>query len=86
MQELAPVIDEFVPGGHLPQVDASEAPVWLLNVVGGQGMHEAKEGAVSISPYVPEGHSKHFAAPGLSVYVPLGHGLQLTAFPAMTCK
>lgn len=79
-------MDEFVPGVQFLQVDESEAPVSLLNVAGGQGRHDAREGAASIAPYVPDGHSKHFVAPGLSVYVPLGHGSHLTAFPAVICK
>ena len=40
--------DELVPGKHKLQTDASEAPELLLNVAGGQGVHDACETAAAV--------------------------------------
>jgi hypothetical protein len=66
-QEAAPGRDEQVPGEHGTQVDASEAPELLLNVAGGQTVHDASDTAAAVVLYVPEGHREHCAAPGVSL-------------------
>ena len=64
---MAPGRDELVPGRHKLQADASETPELLLNVAGGQGVHDAMERAAAVLLYVPDGHCKHCVAPGVSL-------------------
>jgi len=47
-QEVEPGRDEFEPGEHGTQADASKAPELLLNVAGGHAVHEASEAAAAV--------------------------------------